>query len=183
MTYRVCFLLLIVFLSNKEAISQPFSYLDIGISRSSFNQLSDIYSDRWDLSSVNSIQLRTPFYLGVAGIGFDFFSYTRKEDNANKINSLNASVFFGLNAINTKHFLLSSGVLIGIQRVDLNVGSGLNSGESEQFYAFALEPQVKFRNFIFFSELQYRRVFNYYRQNFFIVGLGLKYRIGIGDKV
>jgi len=177
-------LVLLFLLFGKDANSQPFHYLDVGISRSSFNQLSDIYSNNWDLSSVNSIQFRTPFYIGTAGVGLDFFSYTNKSDNTFEISSLNASAFFGLDAIKTKNFIISTGVLIGVQRIEASAEFfGENPAETELYTALALEPQVKLGNFILFTEFQYRRIFNYYRQNLFTVGLGLKYRIGIGEKL
>ncbi len=155
--------------------------MDIGISRSSINQLSDIYSDRWELSSVNSVQFRTPFYLGVAGVGLDFFTYTSKE-SFSEISSLSASAFFGLNTIDTKNIILSSGVLIGIQQIE-STDFGGNPVESELFLAFTLEPQVKLKSFILFSEFQYRRVFNYHRQNLLVIGAGVKFRFKIVEKL
>lgn len=180
--YRVFSLLLLFLLFGKDATGQPFHYLDIGISRSSFNQLSDIYSDHWELSSVNSIQFRTPFYLGVAGAGLDFFTYTSKDEGISKISSLSGSAFFGLNTIDTKNIILSTGVLIGIQQIE-STDFGENPIESELFLAFTLEPQIKLKSFILFSEFQYRRVFNFHRQNILVIGAGVKFRVNINDKL
>ncbi|GAB5407712.1 MAG: hypothetical protein BalsKO_00770 [Balneolaceae bacterium] len=183
-SYYICFLLLIVLFANKKVISQPFHYLDVGISQSSFNQLSDIYSNRWELSSVNSIQFRTPFYLGIAGLNVDLFSYKDNEDKTIKVNSLNTSVFFGLNIINQNNFKLSPGILIGIQTLESSSSSfSSNTIESELFYAFTLEPQIMFKNFILFSDFQYRKVFNYYRQNLFSIGVGLKFRLNVSNTI
>lgn len=177
-------MVLLFLLFGKDAIGQPFHYLDVGISRSSFNQLSDIYSDRWELSSVNSIQFRTPFYLGVAGAGLDFFTYTSKEDQDERATSTNASAYFGFTPINNKSFLLSSGFLVGVEIMEVPTDRfGSIPRETELFLGLTLEPQIRVTRFIIFSEFQYRRVFNYYRQNLFSIGGGVKVRFNVSDKI
>lgn len=175
---------MIVFFLSKETLSQPFSYLDIGFARSSYNQLSDIYSDRWELSPVNSIQFRTPFYLGIAGAGIDFFTYTSNEDQDDIVSSINVSAYFGFNPINNKTFFLSSGFLVGVEIMEVPTEFfGSTPRETELFLGFSLEPQIRVNRFIIFSEFQYRRIFYYYRQNIFSIGGGVKVQFNVSDKI
>lgn len=182
--YRFIVLLFITITTSNNGFSQPFSNVDIGLTKSSLSLKTNSYSNRWNLSSANSIQVRTPFYVGVVGIGIDLFDYNSKDEDISDISSINFSAYIGLNLLDSKYFELHSGLFIGIQELESS-GAGFqsNSVEKELFYAFGIEPQLKYKNLILFSEVQYRRVYNFYRQDIIFAGVGLKIRLTLSEKM
>lgn len=163
--------------------AQPFSKLEIGLSGSYTSQESKIYSERWNLTSAKSFQVRTPFYIGVAGVNIDVFDYIAKKDPAADFSSINFSSYLSVKIIEYKNFSTISGLLVGIQKTKAEEsGFEFNPEERELFFGINIEPQIRISNLILFGDIQYRKVFNFYRQNILLVGLGARFRLPLSQK-
>lgn len=165
--------------------AQPFSELEIGFSGSHASLQSTIYSERWGLTISKSFHARTPFYFGIAGFNLDFFTYETKNDVNMDVISMNVSSYFGFHMYENNIFRLSPGLLIGVQRTDSEIRhlSGKNNIEIELFYSAVLEPQLRFSKVIIFGDFQFRRIFNYHRQDIFFYGVGTRIHLPVPRKV
>ncbi|MEQ9089943.1 MAG: hypothetical protein RIE52_02565 [Balneola sp.] len=167
-----------------KLVAQPFSSVDIGISTSKVNILDESYASRWNLTSAKSFNFRTPFYIGTAGLNIDLFDYESKSDQVSDFSSINFSSYLGFRIFDHKDISIVSGLFVGIQKTDTEDDQfDFNAEERELYFSFSVEPQLRIGNFILFGDIQHRKVFNYYRQNMWFLGAGIKFHIKLPKNI
>lgn len=175
----------ILTLASLNLKGQPFSSIEIGGSLSQPSIQDASYSSRWDLTSSKSLQFRTPFYIGTAGLSVEFFDYISKKEFYSNIKSVNYSAYLGYKIFQSKRILLYPGVQVGIQKSNFNndrIGTK-NTEERELLLGVNLEVQLKISPIILFSDLKYAKVYNFYRQNLYSVGIGGRINFSLPKKV
>ncbi|MEQ9392238.1 MAG: hypothetical protein RLO03_08555 [Balneola sp.] len=173
------------FLFRFGLIAQPFSVAEIGASVSYPSSQSSIYSERWNLTESRSFHFRTPFYFGKTGFNIEFFDYETRNESNSDASSINLSTYFGFDIIKSKFFKLTPGIFVGMQRLNSATRSRFssNSIELELFYSASLEPQIVFNRIIIFGDFQYRRIYNFYRQDIFFGGMGIKLQLDLPKRI
>jgi hypothetical protein len=169
---------------HQDLSAQPFSSIEIGASLSSVTIFDKSYSKRWKILPAKSLKVRTPFYIGIIGANIDLFEYQAKNSQVSDFTSINFSSYLGLNVLKFKSFSASTGVIVGIQKIETDSPEfDFNSEERELYFAFSLEPKVQINRIILFGDFQYRKIFNYYRQHLLTVGTGIRINLSVSKKV
>ncbi len=179
--YILCFS---TFLETQTLSAQAFESLEIGGFYANVNIQQTVYSDRWETTNPIGLNIRMPFYIGTVGVNLSFFEYRKKVDQASDAIARNTIFFWGINLIEYKKFSFVSGVSTGMLSTKLTESQFNYAGtERELNLGLHSEFRIKFEPIILFTEVQYQKVYNYYRQELIHLNFGLKMNIDIPKKV
>lgn len=185
-TYKVCSLLFLSCLTTTSIQSQtlPFSIIEISSSISNSTIVDDNYSERWKLSNKLSLSVSTPFYLGNLRAFIDLIDYESNDGQSVGFNSVNYAIGLSHRIGFTRLLAIDGGVNFGIQKIAKDVPNVTSDSiERELFYAFLLEPGIRTRYILFYGSFEYRKIYNFERQNLYFLGAGVRVRLFTPDKI
>ncbi len=170
-----------IFLST-NVNSQPFSKLDIGLGYNSAFLMNDPFSSRWDIENSISLSILTPFYIGKAGLGIDYFFYSSPDDQNIEYESYVYSFGLFFEQTIAKYFFITLGPYVGIQ--DLIADETIdNVQERELLYGIKIEPGFSIKQVSFFLSAETTRTFFYNRQDIVFFGGGIRYKLSLPESL
>ncbi len=174
----------VVFSINTSLVSQPFSTLEFGISYNNVQLLDESYRDLWSVNNSTYFTVRMPYYLGRIGANIDFFDYS-SIDGSDSFESINYSAGFFFRSKRFSTIFLETALTTGIQTLTVKKGANdfFNESERELFYSIKLEPSIPIQNVVLVANFEFRKIYNYQRQNLFIYGFGLRYKVTTPTRV
>ena len=172
------------FVDELYAQTKPFSTIEISTSISQSNLIDDNFSEFWKPGDKFSISVSTPFYLGYLSAYVDFIDYEAISDRTVGFNTVNYALGLSHRLALTQLFIVDGKANFGIQEIAQDVPNVTSDSiERELFYAFSLEPGIRTKYLFLFGSLEYRKIFNFNRQNLYFIGAGIRVRLFLPDKV
>ncbi|MEQ9263935.1 MAG: hypothetical protein RLN81_01845 [Balneolaceae bacterium] len=151
---------------------------------SSSTIVDDNYSERWKLSNKLSLSVSTPFYLGNLRAFIDLIDYESNDGQSVDFNSVNYAIGLSHRIGFTRFLAIDGGVNFGIQKIAKDIPNVTSDSiERELFYAFLLEPGIRTKYILFYGSFEYRKIYNFERQNLYFLGAGIRVRLFTPDKI
>ncbi len=169
-----------ILLLSTDVKSQTFSKLDIGLDYNSAFLINDKFFPRWNIENSISFSILTPFYIGTAGLGVDYFFYSSPDDQNIEYKSFVYTFGLFFEQKITTYFSITLGPYVGIQ--DLRATETIdNVEEKELLYGAKFEPAFKFSRISIFLSAETTRTFFYHPQDIVSFGGGLRYEFKLPE--